>query len=243
MKRKALKLVALLLAVACALPLASCKAKEPAATDADTDNTNKEDAADMSYADIYEQAKKKYEGNENPVAIIVMEDRSVIAFEMYPDLAENTVRNFISLANSGFYDGIIFHRVIDGFMIQTGDPQGNGQGGPGYKIEGEFSNNGHKNDLSHTPGVVSMARQGNRFNPSLAYNTAGSQFFICVASPTYLDGDYAAFGKVIDGMDAVYAIAATATDTDDRPLADQVMAYVRVDTHGVTYEPPVTIAE
>ena len=151
--------------------------------------------------------------------------------------------NFISLANSGFYDGIIFHRVIDNFMIQTGDPLGTGMGGPGYKIFGEFTNNNFKNDISHMPGVVSMARQGNQYNPSAAYNTAGSQFFICVADASFLDGDYAAFGNVIDGMDAVYAIAKTKTNANDKPLTEQKMMYVRVDTHGIDYAEPETIAE
>ena len=206
------------------------------------DNKDKEQEP-MSYEEIYNKEIEKYKSVNNPVAMIVTGDGSVIAFELYPEQAENTVRNFISLANKGYYDGIIFHRVIKNFMIQTGDPTGTGLGGPGYQIVGEFANNGYTNTLSHTDGVVSMARQGNRYNPAAAYNTAGSQFFICAASPTYLDGDYAAFGKVIDGMDVVYNIASVATDNYDKPLTDQVMAYVRVDTHGVTYAEPETIAE
>ena len=209
----------------------ACKKKE-----------NKE-SADLNFEEIYNEEIKKFADNDNPVAVIVMKDGSVIAFEMYPALADNTVRNFISLANKGFYDGVIFHRVIENFMIQTGDPQGTGFGGPGYRIVGEFSNNGYNNTLSHTDGVVSMAREGNRYNPEAAYNTAGSQFFICSASPTYLDGDYAAFGKVIDGMDVVYKIGSVETDANDKPVKDQVMAYVRVDTHGVAYAEPETIAE
>ena len=193
---------------------------------------------------IYEQTAQKFADVENPVAVIVMADGSAIAIELYADLAKNTVLNFISLANKGFYDGVIFHRVIDRFMIQGGDPQGTGFGGPGYKIFGEFSDNGYSNDLSHQPGVISMAREGNRYYPELAYNTAGSQFFICVADDSYsLDGKYAAFGMVLDGMDTVYAISKVATDSSDRPLTEQKMALVRVDTHGVTYPEPETIAE
>ncbi len=205
-------------------------------------NENQE-TGDMSFEEIYAKEAAKFSDNKHPVAVIVMNDGSAIAFEMYPEQADNTVRNFISLANKGYYDGIIFHRVIEKFMIQTGDPTGTGFGGPGYKIVGEFANNGYNNTLSHTDGVVSMAREGNRYNPAAAYNTAGSQFFICAASPTYLDGDYAAFGNVIDGMDVVYKIASVSTDSNDKPLTDQVMAYVRVDTHGAAFDPPETIAE
>ena len=198
---------------------------------------------EMNYEEIYKSCAEKYADVKNPVAVIVMENGDAIAAELYPELAENTVCNFISLANKGFYDGVIFHRVISGFMIQTGDPQGTGQGGPGYTIKGEFANNGYDNDLPHTPGVLSMARQGNRFNPKLAYNTAGSQFFICVGDADWLNGDYAAFGKVLDGMDAVNAISAVETDANDKPVAAQKMMYVRVDTHGETYPEPETIPE
>lgn len=197
----------------------------------------------MNFEDLYNAEVEKFKDNQYPIAVIVTNEGGVIAFEMYPELADNTVRNFISLANKGFYDGIIFHRVIKDFMIQTGDPLGNGTGGPGYQIVGEFSNNGYNNTLAHTEGVVSMARQGNRFNPAAAYNTAGSQFFICTAAKDYLDGDYAAFGKVIDGMDVVNKIGNAQTDANDRPLTDQVMAYVRVDTHGVDFAEPETIPE
>ena len=213
---------------------AACKTK---------DKNENQETGEMSFEEIYAKEAAKFSDNKHPVAAIVMNDGSTIAFEMYPEQADNTVRNFISLANKGYYDGIIFHRVIENFMIQTGDPTGTGLGGPGYTIVGEFANNGYNNTLSHTDGVVSMARQGNRYNPAAAYNTAGSQFFICAASPTYLDGDYAAFGKVIDGMDVVYKIASVSTDTNDKPLTDQVMAYVRVDTHGAAFDAPETIAE
>ncbi|MCH5197865.1 MAG: peptidylprolyl isomerase [Oscillospiraceae bacterium] len=210
------------------------------------DKNNKENnTGDMTYEEIYKATAEQFSDNKNPVAIIVMENGDAIAFEMYSDKAPNTVLNFISLANKGFYDGVIFHRVIGNFMIQTGDPLGTGMGGPGYMIEGEFSNNDCDNDISHEAGVVSMARQGNPYYPALAYNTAGSQFFICTDSNNvkHLDGDYAAFGKVIYGMDTVYAIAAVETDSKDRPLSEQKMAYVRVDTHGVQYDEPETIAE
>lgn len=236
------KLIAVILVLSVAMAVfAACGKKTEQNPEKNADG---KDTESMSYEEIYTAAAAEFSGNKNPVAIIVMEDRSTIAFELYADLAPNTVANFISLANSGFYDGIIFHRVIDGFMIQTGDPQGNGTGGPGYQIVGEFGNNGFDNDLSHTPGVVSMARRGNQYNPALAYNTAGSQFFICVADVSYsLDHDYAAFGKVIAGMDTVYEIAKVSTDTNNKPLVEQKMAYVRVDTHGVTFAEPETIAE
>ena len=180
---------------------------------------------------------------QNPIATITMEDGGVIKLELDPEIAPNTVKNFIHLANSGFYDGVIFHRVIEGFMIQGGDPDGRGTGGPGYRIKGEFSNNNHKNDLSHERGVISMARQGNPYFPASAYNTAGSQFFIMHPDSDFLDGDYAAFGKVIEGMDVVDRIATTETDGSDRPLETQTMQSVRVDTFGVDYGEPDRIAE
>ena len=180
---------------------------------------------------------------QNPIATITMEDGGVIKLELYPEIAPNTVKNFIHLANSGFYDGVIFHRVIEGFMIQGGDPDGRGTGGPGYRIKGEFSNNNHKNELSHERGVISMARQGNPYFPASAYNTAGSQFFIMHADSDFLDGDYAAFGKVIEGTDVVDRIATTETDGSDRPLETQTMQNVRVDTFGVDYGEPDRIAE
>ena len=180
---------------------------------------------------------------QNPVATIEMENGGIIKIELYPDIAENTVKNFISLANSGFYDGVIFHRVIEGFMIQGGDPTGTGTGGPGYRIKGEFSNNKHENNLSDARGVISMARQGNPYFPAAAYNTAGSQFFIMHADSEFLDKDYAAFGEVIEGMDVVDAIATTDTDRSDKPLSDQRMKTVRVDTFGVDYGEPEKIEE
>ena len=186
-------------------------------------------------------AQEEPMSEQNPVATITMQNGGVIKVELYPDVAPNTVKNFIHLANSGFYDGVIFHRVIEGFIIQGGDPDGAGTGGPGYRIRGEFSNNRHENDLSHQRGVISMARQGNPYVPASAYNTAGSQFFIMHADNDFLDGDYAAFGKVVEGMDIVDAIASCATDASDRPLEEQAMESVRVETFGVDYGEPERI--
>ena len=167
----------------------------------------------------------------NPIVTFTMKDGSTFKAELYPEIAPNTVNNFISLVSKGFYNGLIFHRVIRGFMIQGGCPDGTGMGGPGYSIKGEFSDNGFKNDLKHTPGVLSMAR-------SMMPNSAGSQFFVMHETSPHLDGQYAAFGKVIEGMDVVNKIAETATDFRDRPLEDQVMESVTVDTFGVTYPEP-----
>ena len=167
----------------------------------------------------------------NPVVTITMENGDVIKAELYPEVAPNTVNNFISLVKKGYYDGLIFHRVIRGFMIQGGCPQGTGMGGPGYSIKGEFSQNGVKNDLKHTEGVLSMAR-------SMMPNSAGSQFFIMHKDAPHLDGQYAAFGKVIEGMDVVNRIAETKTNRQDKPLEDQVMVKVTVDTFGVDYPEP-----
>ena len=168
---------------------------------------------------------------KNPIVTIEMNNGDVMKAELYPEVAPNTVNNFISLVNRGYYDGIIFHRVIKGFMIQGGCPDGTGMGGPGYGIKGEFAGNGVKNDLKHTAGVLSMARA---MNP----NSAGSQFFIMHQNAPHLDGSYAAFGKVIDGMDVVNKIAETATDYSDRPLQPQVMKTVTVETFGVDYPEP-----
>ena len=167
----------------------------------------------------------------NPVITITMENGDVMKAELYPEIAPNTVNNFISLVSKGYYDGLIFHRVISGFMIQGGCPQGTGMGGPGYCIKGEFSQNGFKNDLKHTEGVLSMAR-------AMHPDSAGSQFFIMHETSPHLDGQYAAFGKVIEGMDVVNRIAETKTNRQDKPLEDQVMVKVTVDTFGVDYPEP-----
>ena len=167
----------------------------------------------------------------DPIVTIEMEDGGVMKAELYPAVAPNTVNNFISLARSGFYDGLIFHRVIPGFMIQGGDPQGVGMGGPGYCIKGEFAQNGFQNDLAHTRGVLSMAR-------AMDPDSAGSQFFIMVDDAPHLDGGYAAFGKVIEGMDTADGIVSAKRDYNDRPQQDQRMKKVTVDTLGVDYPAP-----
>ncbi len=167
----------------------------------------------------------------NPIATITMENGDIMKFELYPDIAPNTVKNFISLAGSGFYDGLIFHRVISGFMIQGGCPDGRGTGGPGYSIRGEFSSNGFKNNLAHTPGVISMAR-------SMMPDSAGSQFFIMHKTSPHLDGQYAAFGKITEGMDVVNKIAETPTGYADRPLKEQKIKSITVDTFGEVYDEP-----
>ena len=172
--------------------------------------------------------------SQNPVVTFEMENGDIIKAELYPDVAPNTVRNFISLVNKGFYNGLIFHRVIRGFMIQGGCPDGVGTGGPGYSIKGEFSQNGFRNDLAHTPGVLSMAR-------AMHPDSAGSQFFIMHQTSPHLDGAYAAFGKVVEGLDAVNRIAETAIDFRDRPLAPQVMKSVTVETFGEDYPEPETV--
>ena len=164
----------------------------------------------------------------HPIVTIEMESGAVMTGELYPELAPNTVNNFIALANSGFYDGLIFHRVIPGFMIQGGCPEGTGMGGPGYCIKGEFSANGVTNDLRHTRGVLSMAR-------SMMPNSAGSQFFIMHADAPHLDGEYAAFGKITDGMDVVDAIASVRTGRQDRPVEEQRIRRMTVETFGEQY--------
>ncbi len=171
---------------------------------------------------------------QNPIVTIEMENGDIMKVELYPDVAPNTVNNFLSLVNHNFYDGTIFHRVIKGFMIQGGDPDGTGMGGPGYGIKGEFASNGFDNKLAHTAGVISMAR-------SMFPDSAGSQFFIMHKNAPHLDGDYAAFGKIVEGMDIVNKIAETATDYSDRPMAPQVMKKVTAETFGVDYPEPETV--
>ncbi len=189
-----------------------------------TSETTKEQVSNADYA---EKVK------ENPIVTITMANDEKVVLELYPKVAPNTVANFISLAKEGKYDGLIFHRVIPGFMIQGGDPSGNGTGGPGYTIDGEFSNNDFTNDLKHERGVISMARSGDP-------NSAGSQFFIMVKASANLDGDYAAFGKVTKGMDVVDTIVNAPRDKADKPNSDQVMKKVEVDTKGFDYPAPVT---
>ena len=168
---------------------------------------------------------------QNPIVTFEMENGDIMKAELYPETAPNTVRNFISLINDGFYDGLIFHRVISGFMIQGGDPEGTGMGGPGYGIKGEFAQNGFANNLKHDAGVLSMAR-------SMMPDSAGSQFFIMHKNAPHLDGAYAAFGKITEGMEVVNKIAETATDYSDRPMEEQKMKKVTVETFGESYPEP-----
>ena len=168
---------------------------------------------------------------KNPVVTITMMNGDKMVAELYPEIAPISVNNFISLINKGYYDGLIFHRVISGFMIQGGCPDGTGMGGPGYTIKGEFAQNGFENNLKHTEGVLSMAR-------AMHPDSAGSQFFIMHKTSPHLDGAYAAFGKIIEGMDVVNAIAETATDWNDRPLEEQKIKSMTVDTLGVEYPLP-----
>ena len=209
------KPIVLLLAALMLLSLACAKGSKAPAAASNTTETKEETNVDKTH----------------PIATITMKDGGVIELELYPETAPESVKNFISLANAGFYDGLIFHRVITGFMIQGGDPDGRGTGGPGYSIKGEFAANGVKNDISHVRGVLSMAR-------AQPYDSAGSQFFIMHEDGTYLDGQYAAFGRVISGMDVVDAIAKTTTDARDKPYKDQIMETVRVETWGVEYGEP-----
>ncbi len=171
---------------------------------------------------------------QNPIITFEMEDGSIFKAELYPDIAPNTVNNFLSLVNKGFYNGLTFHRVIEGFMIQGGCPNGNGMGDPGYSIAGEFAQNSFSNDLKHTPGVLSMAR-------SMHPDSAGSQFFVMHKTSPHLDGAYAAFGKVIEGLEVVNQIAETPTDYGDRPMTPQVMKSVTAETFGTEYPEPETL--
>ncbi len=172
--------------------------------------------------------------NKKPVVTFNLENGDIIKAELYPEVAPNTVLNFISIINKGFYDGLTFHRVINGFMIQGGCPEGTGTGGPGYSIKGEFSSNGFENDLKHGEGVLSMAR-------SQAPNSAGSQFFIMHKNSPHLDGSYASFGKVIEGLDVVNKIATSETDYFDKPVEAVVIKKVEVETFGITYDEPEMI--
>ncbi|QGQ46050.1 peptidylprolyl isomerase [Metabacillus sediminilitoris] len=179
-------------------------------------------------------SKPKQTIKDNPVATITMENNDVIKIELYPNIAPNTVSNFITLAESGFYNGVIFHRVIPGFMIQGGDPNGDGTGGPDYHIKGEFTSNGFENQLKHERGIISMAR-------TQAPDTAGSQFFIMVADADSLDGEYAAFGKVTEGMDVVDNIVNAQRDQQDKPLKEQKMKQITIETFGIDYPQPEKI--
>lgn len=198
--------------------------KEEKETSSIEDTSLKEEKVSTNYSENIE---------ENPIVTIIMENEEEITIELYPKTAPNTVSNFISLTEDGFYNGLLFHRVIPNFMIQGGDPVGNGTGGPGYSIEGEFSENGFKNELKHERGVISMAR-------SQSPDSAGSQFFIMVDESPQLDNQYAAFGKVIDGMDVVDSIVSVDRDEKDKPLNDQKIKEIVVDTKGFEYPAPST---
>lgn len=171
---------------------------------------------------------------QNPIVTFTMENGDVMKAELYPEIAPNTVNNFISLVKKGFYDGLTFHRIIEGFMIQGGDPEGSGMGGPGYSIKGEFNINGFENDLKHTKGVLSMAR-------SQHPDSAGSQFFIMHENAPHLDGQYAAFGMLTEGVDVLNSIASVPTDWNDRPRNPQIIKTVTVETFGIDYPEPETV--
>ena len=221
------KTIVLLLAGLLLLAL-GCAAKAPASS---VDAAKEAEPAAQAAPEETETKEETEVDKTHPIATITMQDGGVIELELYPETAPESVKNFISLANGGFYDGLIFHRVINGFMIQGGDPEGRGTGGPGYSIKGEFAANGVNNNISHVRGVLSMAR-------ARSYDSAGSQFFIMHQDGTYLDGQYAAFGRVISGMDVVDKIAMTTTDSNDKPYKDQIMETVRVETWGVEYGEP-----
>lgn len=171
---------------------------------------------------------------KNPIVTMNIKDRGMVKIELYPQIAPETVNNFVSLVKKGYYDGLIFHRVIQGFMIQGGDPTGTGTGGPGYRIKGEFTSNGFQNDLKHTPGVISMAR-------SMAPNSAGSQFFIMTSDSPHLDENYAAFGMVTEGLEYIMDIERTKTDMRDKPKVDEVMESVTIETFGEDYPEPTKL--
>jgi len=206
------KIISIIMVIALSLSLAAC-----------TGGSKGSNAGSSTAVD--------YSSDTNPVAEIVMSDGGIIKIELYPEAAPNTVNNFISLANRGFYNGLTFHRIIPGFMIQGGDPKGDGTGGPGYSIAGEFKDNGFQNNLKHTRGVISMAR-------SQSYDSAGSQFFIMVADAPSLDGKYAAFGKVTQGMEVVDKIVGSQRDSNDKPLDPIVINKITVDLKGKTYSEP-----
>nr|WP_302600159.1 peptidylprolyl isomerase [uncultured Cellulosilyticum sp.] len=209
--------------------LAGCGSSQSPQSSSNTNgNTTNNESMDNANSNINTEEQQVVALQENPIVTMKIKDYGDITLELYPEMAPNTVNNFVTLANDGFYDGLIFHRVISGFMIQGGDPQGTGIGGPDYSIPGEFAANGFtQNTLSHTKGILSMARTNNP-------DSAGSQFFIMSADGTYLDGQYAAFGKVTDGLDIVEEIQDVPTNSSDKPLEDIVIESIRVDTHGET---------
>ena len=203
---------------------------DPGNTQDDTQNNNPDDTQNTN-----EGGNAPVSNPNNPIATLTMADGKTISIELFPDVAPQSVYNFISLANSGFYNGLIFHRIIAGFMVQGGCPDGMGTGGPGYNIKGEFELNGVKNDISHVTGVLSMAR-------SNAYDSAGSQFFICVSDDdTFLDGNYAGFGRVVDGIEVALDLSRVITGVNDRPVEEQKIQSITVDTKGVEYPAPTKL--
>ena len=230
----------LLAAIGCAKTYANSltgkTGEESAAAGTDTTSAAGETEPQQTEPQKTEETNQSKENStmQNPIATITMQDGGVMKLELYPDVAPNTVKNFIALANAGFYDGLTFHRIIAGFMIQGGDPNGTGSGGPGYSIKGEFTSNGFKNDLKHKRGVISMAR-------TMIPDSAGSQFFIMHADYPYLDGEYAAFGMLLEGFDVLDAIATVQTNRNDAPLTPVVIDTIRVDTFGVDYGEPEKI--
>lgn len=224
--KKTIALITVFSLIFCIFAFAGCSKKD------DDDKKSGENNSQSSENNSYVPSDAK-----NPTAEIKIKDYGTIVVELYADKAPNTVNNFISLASKGFYNGLIFHRVIENFMIQGGDPTGTGFSGPGYAIKGEFSANGFsKNDIKHTRGVISMAR-------STSPDSAGSQFFICQKAASNLDGQYAAFGMVLSGIEIVDKIVAVETDANDKPLKDVVIESITVDTHGEIFNAPETIAE
>ena len=242
MKRLMEALLALLLVLAIGCSTAAANTYETngsyTATDAEQQTAVPADAPEPPVESTETQHSEEETTMKNPIATITMKDGGVMKLELYPDMAPNTVKNFIALANAGFYDGLTFHRIYAGFMIQGGDPEGNGTGGPGYSIKGEFAANGVDNTISHKRGVISMARAQDP-------DSAGSQFFIMHADGPFLDGQYAAFGMLIEGFTTLDAIAATPTTYQGRekslPLVDVVIESIRVDTFGVDYGEPEKI--
>ena len=222
-----LKLVSMLILILGISLLAACNDEQPKETEENKTETNKETEKASTY---------KGENEEAPIVTMTMEDGSEVIIELYPQLAPNTVNNFISLVQDGFYDGLIFHRVIPGFMIQGGDPEGTGAGGPGYSIKGEFNSNDFNNELEHERGVLSMAR-------SQSPDSAGSQFFIMHEDSSHLDGDYAGFGQVIEGMDVIDDIVEVPTDEQDRPKEEQKIKSMTVELDGYEFTEPEKIDE
>lgn len=220
MKKKNITKLLLLCLVIFSAYFTACSSKEVKKESSEKAETNV----------VNKDTTEKGADDKNPIATITLENGKSIKIELMPEAAPNTVRNFISLSNSGFYNGLTFHRIIPGFMIQGGDPKGNGTGGPDYSIFGEFNSNGFNNPLKHTRGVISMARSKDK-------NSAGSQFFIMHEDAPHLDNEYAAFGKVIEGMDVVDEIAKVETGTNDKPKTDVKISKITVDTFGVQYKP------